>query len=836
MTDAPQKGKTEDKVQDEATQKLLTSLGDRVAQSPYNQVAPAFQNGLDQQKEGGKPGQGRDAYFPPDSPTVERPSRGRYGPSGTLYPGADQNPGNGNGTPQVNPDFRKQHEGKQVDPTKPYERNPIGGQAAQELKGGKPAPDRQYSWQGGDFFDARVQQTINKRGQHTDLLMALGFGAAATVPIPMIHRGISNAADKAVVNGAETNSVSSRLGKWWQTNLDPSKASAGDLIKPNAAHEAAFTDFKAMRDRLAQEVAEKGDLAKQAQEKLAFLEERSKTGLKTSTHLEAKVQGIFSADELKVLENRITAEAATDAATKQKAGRLASLVDNSPSWMKRMGIGLSGTLLDYTAITTDRSITRQIAGDKGVHESWNVSQLATPMAFAAMPGRWKMAAPIVGIASSQIVDGVARTTGLTAPDRWNAATGVFDGWNGAFVAGSLTLATYAKNPWAKATIAGLGTIVPTAMHLYQDNIGGNLKGKTENARESVQEDHADRSYSSLKHVDSAMSKVLNKKEDWVAANVDASFAAMTTKWNQLGAEQRLLALRDDASTTGALSRHILDKGTRIADKNSEPDYMLQGYQLDVGGRSLHYMLRTRNSADKAAQLTQGIINDNQNNPDKPITIKGELPQKSEVDDLKKYSAEAQEDINKILDGKHDIRGAFDELVKEAKVLDKEFIKTYIKAPDRLILYYNEKGAKAKEVSEKAAAEGNDALRQQADAKMQEYAKVVGKLYRDQALAYMAMAAAKNANGKDGGGSYDFLIDDGANNKDIFETTGQRKSYNGAQGCLRLAENYSPTNPDMVELNKIFAETAAKMRDNKVLQLTGGTNILGYHDNFARPRQ
>jgi hypothetical protein len=48
------------------------------------------------------------------------------------------------------------------------------------------------------------------------------------------------------------------------------------------------------------------------------------------------------------------------------------------------------------------------------------------------------------------------------------------------------------------------------------------------------------------------------------------------------------------------------------------------------------------------------------------------------------------------------------------------------------------------------------LRQEAELKTQEYAKVVAKLYRDQALAYMAMAAAKMKNGNDGGGAYDFL--------------------------------------------------------------------------------
>jgi len=379
------------------------------------------------------------------------------------------------------------------------------------------------------------------------------------------------------------------------------------------------------------------------------------------------------------------------------------------------------------------------------------------------------------------------------------------------------------------------------VHAYQDNIGGNLKGGVDNVRESFNYDHTKRSYGSLREVDSSMQKVLNKKEDWIVANVDASFAAMNDRWNKpaasggLTTEQKLLGLRDDASATGALSRNILDKGTRISDKGTEPQYMLDGYQLDVGGRALHYMLRTRNSADKAATLTEQIIRDNAD-PSKQVTIKGELPKQSEADDLRKYSAEAQTDITKILDGKHDIKGAFDELVKKAEVLDKEFLKTYIKGPDNLILHYNDKAAKAQAAAQRAAAEGNEPLRQEAELKTQEYAKVVAKLYRDQALAYMAMAAAKMKNGNDGGGAYDLLIDDGANHKDIFPT-GQRKGYNGAQGALRIADTYAPGNPDTQQLSEVFSQLAKEMQEKRKLQLTSSSsNVLGFRDQFTRPGQ
>lgn len=832
MTDSPDKGRTKpvDTEREEASAKLLSSLGEKVAQAQYNKVAPGFKPG----------GNASDPYY--EAPPEGTPTKGKYRPDGTLYPGADQRPPASTTTSggETVPNFQDRHKNKQLQPGEKYTPNPIGAEVSNQLNGGKAPADRQYSWQGGDFFDSRVQQTIAMRGQHTDLLNATIFGAAATVPIPYLHGRISQAADNAVAKAPE-GSLSSKMGKWWQVNADPSKSGAADLMKTDPKHLASFEKFETLKSNL--EKASKGtdEAAEIAREKFNFLKERSANFNQGNVAEASVIKGnsAFTQAELEILTNRAASGKIIEAAADKQAGRLATMVDNAPSWMKRMGGGVLGTVTTYGAIGLDRSMTKRVAGEEGVHQSWNLSQFAAPVAFAALPGKWKLAAPLAAVAASQAVDGLARTTGITAPDRWNAASGVFDGWNGAFVAGSLTLATYAKNPWAKAAIAAVGTIPPLLMHGVQDNITGNLKGRADNARESIQDDHSERTYSSLQAVDRSLSSVIDKKEDWVASNVDASFAAMNKQWANLSNEQKLLALRDDASTTGALSRSILEKGTRLSDKGSEPHYMLGGYEADIGGRGLHYMLRTRNSADKAAQLTQGIITENETTKkDSPTLIKGELPTAKEVTDLQKYSADAQADITKILDGKHDMRGAFDELVKKAEVLDKEFLKTYIKAPDRLILLYNEKGAKAQEMMNKAAGENNEPLRKEAQLKMEEYGKIVGKLYRDQAVAYMAMAAAKMKNGNDGGGAYDLLIDDGTNRKDIFESNGARKGYNGAQGTLRMAENYSPNNPDLQELGGIFSELAKQMAEKKKLQLTStATNILGYRDNFAtRPAQ
>lgn len=101
---------------------------------------------------------------------------------------------------------------------------------------------------------------------------------------------------------------------------------------------------------------------------------------------------------------------------------------------------------------------------------------------------------------------------------------------------------------------------------------------------------------------------------------------------------------------------------------------------------------------------------------------------------------------------------------------------------------------------------------------------MAKVYRDRALVYLALAHNKT---KDGGGAYDYLIDDGKNHD-----PGQ--NVNGAQGNLRQAEALAGNNPDMDELGKLFSEEAASMVQKKEAQVNNpSTNVLGWHDVYSR---
>jgi hypothetical protein len=250
--------------------------------------------------------------------------------------------------------------------------------------------------------------------------------------------------------------------------------------------------------------------------------------------------------------------------------------------------------------------------------------------------------------------------------------------------------------------------------------------------------------------------------------------------------------------------------------------------MDIGTRGLYYLMRSRDSAQSAKAMTDALI---QNNG----TVDGKVPKQSESEDLGKVIEQRNERINEILTSKQDVKKAFDELVDNAKVIDKTFLKTFIQGQDRILQEYSQRRAEAQRRYESANQSGDTDLQRRAEARIFEYNQVLAKVHRDKALVYMAMAKAKMNGGNDGGGAEDYLIDDGKNQLDIYQNTGQRKGYNGAQGALRLAEKYYPDNPNMAGLNDIFKDLAQEMVEKKRIQLTStSTNILGYQDGFAKP--
>lgn len=838
MGDGRQFRADEKPAKDDSSQAFLDALRQRSAEQPG--VAPGFSN---------QPGPGRDRYYKPPAEGERRP---HYGPSGTLFPGA-------NGTDQTQqpavPNFREAHKDKVVDPNKPWERFDPGIAGTHPNGTNKGASGRtSFAWNGGDFFDPRVDATIMRRGQHVDLTSAALFAAGAGIASPMLHTGITKLADRAVERNPD-----SRLGKAWQEHFDPTKAGTADLIKGGDKYKSAFENFETLKTNLREMAQGESPEAKLAKEKLEFLESRVNSGKFTATHVsEAQfIPGLngakaFTESEIGTLAARANAGSALDAAQAKSTSRYAAIAEKVP-FVARAVDGIAGTLGVFGAVSVDRWLTNKEGGVKALHDSYNLSQFAAPVAIAALPTfKYKALGAAGAVAASQVVDNIARSTGLTAHDRWNAASGVFDGWNGAFTASSLALAGYAKNPWAKGAIAAIGTLGPVAVHAYQDNIGGNIKGRTDAVRESLQADHQDRSQSSLERVSDRMSSLMGHvdpvtrvlgpvlgigkdaatrgQSDWVVANADASFAALNANWKKMNMEQQLFALRDDAGAAGAIGNTTLENGTRVSDKTSTARYVVGGYDIDLGGRALHYLIRSRNSAEKAAQMTQVIIDNNNDPSQKVIKINGDTPKAQEVTDLANFAGKTNDKIDKLINGKHDVQGAFDELVKQSQVLDKDYIKTFIRQTDAVIGLYNQRMQKAQQDMNAAATAGDENARAAAQQRAEENAKVMAKVYRDQAMVYMAIAKAKMDNGNDGGGAFDLLIDDGRNHD-------PNKSYNGAQGALRMAEALSPNNPDMDQLGRIFSEQAKRMVDKKQAQLNSSTtNMLGYHDGYSRVGQ
>lgn len=786
----------------------------------------------------------RDPFFQGDP--ARQPNGGRAGYGADGFPGGQRTNQTPDGTGEQVPNFRDHHRDKARDPNQPYDRSDVGKQVSEQIRGGGAGSGWKLAFEGGDYFNPKAQKAIDDRGQKgvlrdtTPVTNAI-FAGGAGIATPWMLNGLNKGADKLAANHPE--GKVGDLARSWQRNFNPEFQNAGDLLKNTPKHAEAFNSFEALKTNLAKTAEGTDEAALAAKEKLNFLNQRA-GNFGTVQEAEAKVFGqntarAFTQEELGIINKRVIAGEAQEAAAKVNASKLAQLAENSPGFLKRAGAGIVGAGGSFTGVWLDRQINA--ATHKNQNDSWNLSQIAAPMAFALTPGgliKRTAAAAIGGAVTSQVFDRGLSAIGITAPDRINAATGVYDGWNAASTAASLGIAAFTKNPWAKVAVVAAGQALPFAVHAYQDNIGGNLKGRTEDVRDAIKADHSERTMSSLNRVTDDLKSVLAKKEDWVVDSADTNFNALRSsrpmpgqpagRWESLTPEQKLMGLRDDVAGAGAIADHVLSKGTRLADKGSEPTYILGDTKMDIGTRGLYYLMRSRDSAQSAKAMTDALI---QNNG----TVDGKVPKQSESEDLGKVIEQRNERINEILTSKQDVKKAFDELVDNAKVIDKTFLKTFIQGQDRILQEYSQRRAEAQRRYESANQSGDTDLQRRAEARIFEYNQVLAKVHRDKALVYMAMAKAKMNGGNDGGGAEDYLIDDGKNQLDIYQNTGQRKGYNGAQGALRLAEKYYPDNPNMAGLNDIFKDLAQEMVDKKRIQLTStSTNILGYQDGFAKP--
>jgi hypothetical protein len=221
---------------------------------------------------------------------------------------------------------------------------------------------------------------------------------------------------------------------------------------------------------------------------------------------------------------------------------------------------------------------------------------------------------------------------------------------------------------------------------------------------------------------------------------------------------------------------------------------------------MHYLISGKDSIERAAAMTQDIIKNNNDSSKPQVLINGKAPSQSEVDDLNRMDARVKTDLTKILVQKHDCQAVMDQIVKNIPSSSDEWRQTYILPTDTMIEHY---------------------IPRSAPAQVAETRQVLGKLYRDQAIAYMAFAQDKMNRGSDGGGAYTLLVDDPNNHQDIFPS-GRQKNYNGAQGVLAMAIKMDPNNADLPELQQMWKGLVVKAAAKANVQLTDpNVNVLNY---------
>ncbi|MBX9666773.1 MAG: hypothetical protein K2X93_04100 [Candidatus Obscuribacterales bacterium] len=278
-----------------------------------------------------------------------------------------------------------------------------------------------------------------------------------------------------------------------------------------------------------------------------------------------------------------------------------------------------------------------------------------------------------------------------------------------------------------------------------------------------------------------------KKRDSPEKSVDSK---LDMKTMETRAEEAIAFHRNTIAGGRALSEFRLENGTALPAIATDKR-LLPGHNLDLGGEALFYLQMTKPSVALAKGLTKAM-----SKPGVETELKALDAQATKIDEC----------VAKI-EGKHDIGGAFSEL--------KEFLK--LEKTDKFdpqrILHNSviEKGDTGLNYWFQARRSSNKDQSEQANV-------MIAKLFRDQALAKMAMSsneldnsnvvsAAAHLQGTKPGRDGPFKEPKGA------EGLGSRtpRGYDGATEMLTMAAILNPKNKDLEALNAINKELTERLK-------------------------
>ena len=243
----------------------------------------------------------------------------------------------------------------------------------------------------------------------------------------------------------------------------------------------------------------------------------------------------------------------------------------------------------------------------------------------------------------------------------------------------------------------------------------------------------------------------------------------------------LEANRGAAILCTAFAESRLAHGTHVNTITDTPTYLLQGKDLDLGGKAARDFIIARNNIEAAKKQVQDNLG---------REIAGKKVEQSEIADLDNVKKRIEAQEAKIY-GEHDIAGAVRDLAKWGEGLNATHMAKI-----------------EKDLRDTIAANNNS-----------QDSRYKAKLMRDLAMIYLSGAYAKQDG--DPQSAAKLLGGDTNSGRQALDMTGQPRGFDGALDCIARAHQLDPNNPDVARLYEVAQQINSKLPGNIQKQMNQG---------------
>lgn len=489
-------------------------------------------------------------------------------------------------------------------------------------------------------------------------------------------------------------------------------------------------------------------------------------------------KGIFSADEMTALQGyRDSARSILQATEATTAGRFKSLInDFGPSIAKGVGVAGSLMVVDHYA---DQILFGKNHGN-GIGDSINSALVPAaimigPQTSMLKMGLWGAGALIAGkLIGSSLSEGeepsysryFKQSTGesfLLAAEALlplKTAAGELVNWKRAALIAGTWLAFRGLN-----MVFDQGAPADTRDKAWE-LLGDDAKKRTDGSMTDAINKFGELGASEEAHGLLAWSNVFKEGMGKVkGARGEAALQVYRTEWltkptNEFGS--LLEANRGAAILCTAFAESRLAHGTHVATITDVPTYLLEGMNLDMGGKAARDFIIARVNIDNAKKQVQENLGKE---------IAGKKVEESELAELDRVKQRIEDDEAKVY-SKHDMQSAVKELAKWVEGLN---------APHMAKLEVDLRNTIA-------ANQNSSDDRYKA------------KLFRDLATMYLSTAYAKQES--DPQSASRLLGGDTYSGSQATDITGQSRGYDGALDCIARAAELDRDNQDLAQLYQI----------------------------------